>query len=179
MGVSDFITTFFASKDNSGYSDVIQDADLQFSVLSPRKAKHCPSSVHSIKTNHVGEFDHQNYSSSTQKYSVSIGDQHKRTAKRSAPRKSIPELQIHVKRLNKQFRTTDISMSGVGFAFSTPRIKRGVDIRIDLNFGDSLYISNLSCRVVRHENGVVGCSFTTMKENQSNEIQRIMNHAQR
>ncbi|SOB57005.1 protein of unknown function [Pseudodesulfovibrio profundus] len=169
MTVSDFITDFFCGIDHNGKSGDNQDAEEKACFLINSKYS---SEQKAVCVNSQPEH------SPEASFSVSIGDHTRKSVKRSAPRKVIPGLQIHLKRLNKRFPATDISASGVGFAFSTPRVKRGVDIIVDLYFGNALHAADLTCKVVRHENNVVGCRFITSGQPHDNSLQEILNMGQ-
>lgn len=169
MSVSDFITDFFCGISHNEESDNNQDTE--------RKACFLIDSKHVTEQKPVSENTQQDQSPEAC-FSVSIGNQSRKSAKRIAPRKVIPGLQIHLKRLNKRFEATNISTSGIGFAFSTPRVKRGVDIKVDLYFGNTLHAADLTCKVVRHENNVVGCRFISSGQPQNNSLQEILNLGQ-
>lgn len=169
MTVSDFITDFFCGTNHNEESGDNQGMKRKACLLAnSEQGTKQPPLDENTQHAHLPEAN----------FNISIGGLSKKSAKRSAPRKVIPGLQIHLKRLDRRFAATDISTSGVGFAFSTPRVKRGANILVDLYFGNALHTANLRCKVVRHDNNVVGCRFITSGKPQENSLQSILNLGQ-
>ena len=52
--------------------------------------------------------------------------------KRSAIRITVKNLAVRIPRLKKIFKVSDISATGLGFIFEKPRIKAGVELKMDI-----------------------------------------------
>lgn len=107
-------------------------------------------------------------------FSISIKDEDSQSKKRNALRIQVDGLQAHVKRLKKKFKVTDISATGLGFAFEKPRIKGGVKLEMDLYLNGELKVSGLVGKVMRHERGSVGCLFMDLDRHQDDIVHEIV-----
>ncbi|MEZ7195997.1 PilZ domain-containing protein [Pseudodesulfovibrio karagichevae] len=105
-------------------------------------------------------------------FSITIKDG--RITKRKAFRVTVDGLAVFIPRLGKTFPVSDISASGLGFRFLKPRLKCGVKIRMDLLINGGREIEGVPCKVMRHEQGVVGCAFTELDRKQEDAISRIV-----
>jgi hypothetical protein len=105
-------------------------------------------------------------------FSITIKDG--RITKRKAFRITVDGLAVFIPRLGKTFPVSDISASGLGFRFQKPRIKCGVKIKMDLMINGGREVEGVSCKVMRHERGVVGCAFTELDRKQEDAVSRIV-----
>lgn len=107
-------------------------------------------------------------------FSISLKGEDSQAKKRNAVRIEVDGLQAHVKRLKKKFKVTDISATGIGFAFEKPRIKGGVKLEMDLYLNGELKVSGLTGKVMRHERGSVGCIFLDLDRHQDDIVHEIV-----
>ncbi|MGE4421226.1 MAG: PilZ domain-containing protein [Pseudodesulfovibrio sp.] len=105
-------------------------------------------------------------------FSITIKDG--KITKRKAFRITVDGLAVFIPRLGKTFPVSDISASGLGFRFLKPRIKCGVKIRMDLLINGGREVEGVLCKVMRHEQGVVGCAFTELDRKQEDAVSRIV-----
>ena len=107
-------------------------------------------------------------------FSISLKDDDERAKKRNALRIRVEGLTVLVKRLGKQFPVTDISATGLGFAFEKPRVKGGVKLEMDLILNGETKIAGLEAKVMRHERGSVGCIFQELDRAQDDTVHAIV-----
>lgn len=107
-------------------------------------------------------------------FSISLKDEDERSRKRNALRITVKGLEVHVIRLKKKFAVTDISATGLGFAFEKPRIKGGVKLEMDLYLNGEKKTSGLIGKVMRHDRGSVGCVFQELDRSQDDAVHEIV-----
>lgn len=107
-------------------------------------------------------------------FSISLKDEDEQAKKRNAVRIRVDGLEAHVLRLKKKFPVTDISATGLGFAFEKPRIKGGVKLDMDLYLDGKLKIEGITCKVMRHERGSVGCVFQDLDRSQDDTVHEVV-----
>ncbi|CCH47333.1 PilZ domain-containing protein [Pseudodesulfovibrio piezophilus] len=107
-------------------------------------------------------------------FCISLKEKDAQGKKRNALRLEIEGLEVHVIRLKSHFQVTDISTTGLGFAFEKPRLKSGVILKMDLYLHGTLKVSGLSCKVKRHTYGSVGCLFTKLDKAQDDKVHEIV-----
>ncbi|WP_319585113.1 PilZ domain-containing protein [uncultured Pseudodesulfovibrio sp.] len=105
-------------------------------------------------------------------FSITIKDG--KITKRKAFRITVEGLAAFIPRLGKTFPVSDISASGLGFHFQKPRIKCGVNIKMDLLINGGREVEGVLCKVMRHERGIVGCAFVDLDRKQDDAIGRIV-----
>lgn len=107
-------------------------------------------------------------------FSISLKDEDEHAKKRNAVRITVDGLEVHVHRLKKRFPVTDISATGLGFAFAKPRVKGGVLLKMDLYLEGKLKASDIECKVMRHERGSVGCIFLELDRAQDDTVHEVV-----
>ncbi len=107
-------------------------------------------------------------------FTVSLKKTDELSKKRKAIRIRVDGLEVHVHRLQKNYAVTDISATGMSFAFKKPRIKGGIKLKMDMYLNGEMKISNLLCKVMRHERGSVGCMFVDLDRSQDDIIHGIV-----
>ena len=107
-------------------------------------------------------------------FSISLKGDDEHAKKRNALRIRVDGLTVLVKRLGKQFPVTDISATGLGFAFEKPRVKGGVKLEMDLILNGETKIAGLVAKVMRHERGSVGCIFQDLDRAQDDTVHAIV-----
>lgn len=107
-------------------------------------------------------------------FSISLKGEDERAKKREAIRIRVDGLTVLIKRLGKEFPVTDISATGLGFAFKKPRVKGGVKLEMDLILDGETKISGLVAKVMRHERGSVGCIFEDLDRAQDDTVHAIV-----
>lgn len=107
-------------------------------------------------------------------FSISLKGDAEQSKKRNAIRIRVDGLTVLVKRLKKQFPVTDISATGLGFAFEKPRVKGGVKLEMDLILNGEVKCKDLMCKVMRHERGSVGCIFLDLDRSQDDTVHEIV-----
>lgn len=181
MGLFDFITNIFTRQK--------ADKPLQNKSLKSQAAKNTKTVR---KSSSSTDIDLQAGKKKTQKrkktkavasapineealgFSISLKLPDGHSQKRQAVRTSLDELKVYIHRLKKYFPVTDISATGLGFAFEKPRIKSGVTIKMDLYLGKKVKAKNLPCKVMRHNRGAVGCTFLQLDREQDDVIHEIV-----
>lgn len=107
-------------------------------------------------------------------FSISLKDEDELSKKRQAVRIRVDGLEAHVHRLKKKFAVTDISATGLGFAFEKPRVKGGVKLKMDIFLNGELKAKDILCKVMRHERGSVGCIFIDLDRAQDDTVHEIV-----
>ena len=107
-------------------------------------------------------------------FSISLKGEDSQAKKRKAVRITVDGLEAHVKRLKKKFAVTDISATGLGFAFEKPRVKGGIKLEMDLYLNGELKTSGLVGKVMRHDRGSVGCVFEELDRKQDDVVHEIV-----
>ena len=107
-------------------------------------------------------------------FSISLKGDDEHAKKRNAIRIRVDGLTVLVKRLGKQFPVTDISATGLGFAFEKPRVKGGILLEMDLILDGETKIAGLVAKVMRHERGSVGCIFQELDRAQDDTVHAIV-----
>ncbi|AMK11542.1 MAG: PilZ domain-containing protein [Pseudodesulfovibrio sp.] len=95
-------------------------------------------------------------------------------SKRNAIRVQVDNLTVFIPRLNKTLEAADISATGLGFRFLKPRVKGGAKIQMDILLDGNREVEGVTCKVMRHEQGVVGCAFIDLDRAQEDAISRIV-----
>ena len=107
-------------------------------------------------------------------FSISLKDEDERSKKRKAVRIRVEGLEAHVHRLKKKYAVTDISATGLGFAFEKPRVKGGVMLKMDLYLNGEQKAEGIMCKVMRHERGSVGCIFIDLDRAQDDTVHEVV-----
>lgn len=107
-------------------------------------------------------------------FSISLKDEDEHSKKRKAVRIRVDGLEAHVHRLKKKFAVTDISATGLGFAFEKPRVKGGVKLKMDLYLDGKIKAKDIMCKVMRHERGSVGCLFMELDRAQDDTVHEVV-----
>jgi len=107
-------------------------------------------------------------------FSISLKGDDEHAKKRNALRIDVKGLKVHIHRLKKQFKVTDISATGLGFAFDKPRIKSGVKLEMDIYLNGQTKASSVVCKVMRHTRGSVGCVFEELDRAQDDAVHEIV-----
>lgn len=185
MGLFDFITDLF-SKSDKGKSGKKKKAARKKG--SPRKTSGKKKALRKKKSSLEMPIKVENKKGKKRKkskqvsadpineqalgFSISLKDGESK--KRKAVRITVDGLEVHVKRLKKRFPVTDISATGLGFAFEKPRVKGGVKLEMDLYLNGKLKSEGLVCKVMRHARGSVGCLFQELDRAQDDMIHKIV-----
>lgn len=120
----------------------------------------------------AGEFSAGPVDESALGFSISIKTDG--PSKRNAIRVRVDGLAVFIPRLDKTLEAADISATGLGFRFLKPRIKGGAKILMDIVLDGKKEIEGVACKVMRHEQGVVGCLFVDLDRAQEDAISRIV-----
>lgn len=112
-------------------------------------------------------------------FSISLKSEDAQAKKREALRIRVDNLFVHVSRLNKKYPVTDISATGLGFAFEKPRVKAGVELVMTIILDDKVAAKDVQCRVMRHERGSVGCVFVDLDRAQDDAVHGIVLRGQK
>lgn len=107
-------------------------------------------------------------------FSISLKGDDEHAKKRKALRITVKGLSVHIPRLNNKFKVTDISATGLGFAFEKPRMKAGVKLKMDIYLGKECKAKNVHCEVMRHYGKSVGCAFIEMDRAQDDVVHEIV-----
>lgn len=107
-------------------------------------------------------------------FSISLKDEDAQAKKRNAIRIAVDGLRVRIPRLKKILKVTDISATGLGFAFEKPRIKGGVKLKMDLVLGKKIIAKEVLCKVMRHDRGSVGCVFIDLDRAQDDAISKVV-----
>ncbi len=107
-------------------------------------------------------------------FSISLKGEDEQSKKRNALRITVKGLEVHIPRLNKNFPVTDISATGLGFAFEKPRMKAGVKLKMDIYLNKEAKAKDVLCKVMRHERGSVGCIFVDLDRAQDDIVHEIV-----
>ncbi|MUM76989.1 hypothetical protein GKC30_05005 [Pseudodesulfovibrio sp. F-1] len=112
-------------------------------------------------------------------FSISLKTEDAQSKKREALRIRVDNLYVHVSRLNKRYPVTDISATGLGFAFEKPRIKAGVDLVVAIILDGKVMAKDVQCKVRRHDRGSVGCAFVDLDRAQDDAVHAIVLRGQK
>ncbi|WP_285906339.1 PilZ domain-containing protein [Pseudodesulfovibrio pelocollis] len=112
-------------------------------------------------------------------FSISLKTEDAQSKKREALRIRVDNLFVHVSRLNKRYPVTDISATGLGFAFEKPRIKAGVDLVMTIILDGKVMAKDVQCKVRRHDRGSVGCAFVDLDRAQDDAVHAIVLRGQK
>jgi len=112
-------------------------------------------------------------------FSISLKTEDAQSKKREALRIRVNNLFVHVSRLNKRYPVTDISATGLGFAFEKPRIKAGVDLVMTIILDGKVMAKDVQCKVRRHDRGSVGCAFVDLDRAQDDAVHAIVLRGQK
>jgi hypothetical protein len=107
-------------------------------------------------------------------FSISLKQEDAQSKKREALRIKVDNLFVHVSRLNKKYPVTDISATGLGFAFEKPRVKGGVELTMTIILDGQVKAKDVQCKVMRHVRGSVGCVFVDMDRAQDDAVHAIV-----
>jgi len=107
-------------------------------------------------------------------FSISLKGEDERAKKRNALRIKVKGLTVFIHRLKKQFPVTDISATGLGFAFEKPHVKGGVKLVMDIYLEGVKKAGDIECKVMRHERGSVGCIFIDLDRHQDDAVHEIV-----
>jgi hypothetical protein len=107
-------------------------------------------------------------------FSISLKQEDAQSKKREALRIKVDNLFVHVSRLNKKYPVTDISATGLGFAFEKPRVKAGVELTMTIILDGQVKAKDVQCKVMRHERGSVGCAFVDLDRAQDDAVHAIV-----
>lgn len=112
-------------------------------------------------------------------FSISLKSEDAQSKKREALRIRVDNLFVHVSRLNKKYPVTDISATGLGFAFEKPRVKGGVELVMTIILDGKVAAKDVQCKVMRHERGSVGCVFVDLDRAQDDAVHAIVLRGQK
>ncbi|MFH1914217.1 MAG: PilZ domain-containing protein [Pseudomonadota bacterium] len=112
-------------------------------------------------------------------FSISLKTEDAQSKKREALRIRVDNLFVHVSRLNKRYPVTDISATGLGFAFEKPRVKAGVDLVMTIILDGKVAAKDVQCKVRRHDRGSVGCAFVDLDRAQDDAVHAIVLRGQK
>lgn len=112
-------------------------------------------------------------------FSISLKNEDAQSKKREALRIKVDNLFVHVSRLNRKYAVTDISATGLGFAFEKPRIKGGVELVMTIILDGKVAAKDVQCKVMRHERGSVGCVFVDLDRAQDDAVHAIVLRGQK
>jgi len=107
-------------------------------------------------------------------FSISLKGEDEQAKKRSAIRITVKGLAVRIPRLKKIFKVSDISATGLGFFFEKPRIKAGVELKMDIVLDKKIVAKNVVCKVRRHEKGQVGCRFVDLDRAQDDAVNKVV-----
>jgi hypothetical protein len=107
-------------------------------------------------------------------FSISLKGENEQAKKRSAIRITVKGLAVRIPRLKKIFKASDISATGLGFFFEKPRIKAGVELKMDIILDKKIVAKNVICKVRRHEKGQVGCRFVDLDRAQDDAVNKVV-----
>ena len=107
-------------------------------------------------------------------FSISLKTNDEKAKKRSAIRIRVKGLAVRIPRLKKILKVTDISATGLGFPFEKPRIKGGVELKMDLVLNKEIVAKDVLCKVMRHEKGLVGCRFVDLDRAQDDAVSKVV-----
>lgn len=107
-------------------------------------------------------------------FSISLKHEDEQAKKRNALRIAVKGLTVFIPRLKKKFPVTDISATGLGFAFEKPRIKAGVKLSMDIYLKDTCKAKDVNCKVMRHSRKSVGCLFIELDRSQDDAVHEIV-----
>lgn len=112
-------------------------------------------------------------------FSISLKSEDAQAKKREALRIRVDNLFVHVSRLNKKYPVTDISATGLGFAFEKPRVKAGVELVMTIILDGKVVAKDVQCKVMRHDRGSVGCVFVDLDRAQDDAVHGIVLRGQK
>lgn len=171
MGVLDFITDAFSSKKkqpsgnaeagSKGNVKTISAGGETLLVAKPQDGKRKKAASVTAECNEEA-------------LGFSISLEHSDSRKRAALRISLPGLELYIHRLKKKFPATDISATGIGFSFEKPRIKGGVELMADIVHEGQVMAKNVTCKVMHHEQGTVGCRFVELDRSQDDAVNKLV-----
>ncbi len=107
-------------------------------------------------------------------FSISLKGEDEQAKKRDALRITVKGLTVYIPRLNKKFAVTDISATGLGFAFEKPRVKAGIKLKMDIHLKEKVIATEILCKVMRHARGSVGCVFIDLDRAQDDAVHEIV-----
>lgn len=182
MGLFDFITDKFSKKKKSQTSKKGQvakgSAKSSKGTKPPGKGKNAPASNIDLKVKKTkARKKAVSVSSAPIKeealgFSISLKNSHSR--QRQAVRIVLTGLEVYIHRLKKRYPVTNISATGLGFKFEKPRVKGGVRLDMDLIHEDKVVTKKVQCKVMRHEQGSVGCIFVELDRPQDDAVHKLV-----
>ncbi|MBG0791542.1 MAG: PilZ domain-containing protein [Desulfovibrionaceae bacterium] len=107
-------------------------------------------------------------------FSISLKNSDELARKRGAIRIRVKGLAVRIPRLKKIIKVADISATGLGFPFEKPRIKGGVELKMDLILDKKVVAKDVMCKVMRHEGGLVGCRFVELDRAQDDAVSKVV-----
>ncbi|GEM_PF-1220434 len=107
-------------------------------------------------------------------FGIELDKENEGAKKRKAFRISVNGLKVRCARLGGLLEAIDISASGVGFKFEKPRIKGGAVIKVDIVYQNEIKAEKVTCKVMRHEKGLVGCMFVDLDRHQDDIIHELV-----
>ncbi|MBU1247777.1 MAG: PilZ domain-containing protein [Proteobacteria bacterium] len=81
--------------------------------------------------------------------------------------------------LKKAVRVKDISTTGVGLRFESPRVKGGTLLTLTLGTKQGKILSGVRAKVMRHEKGIIGAKFVELTRQQENTLSKLVLEGQK
>lgn len=173
MGILDSLSKLFSkSAKNAAPKKGTKKAKAKTAPTDGISLKAVPKEAKAIEPKKAAGFHSAPVDESALGFSISIKDE--QAAKRNAIRVEVKGLTVFVHRLNKPYRVADISATGIGFRFEKPRVKGGVQLKMDLLLDGKKEIEGVTAKVMRHEQGVVGCAFVDLDRHQEDAVSRLV-----
>ena len=94
--------------------------------------------------------------------------------RRRAFRVPTPGLKAQVPEIGGVYPVKDLSVIGAGLVIERPHQKAGTLISLNLGQAGKVLVRELKAKIVRHEEGVVGCAFFDVSEDQENDLSKIV-----
>ncbi|KAB1443590.1 PilZ domain-containing protein [Pseudodesulfovibrio senegalensis] len=107
-------------------------------------------------------------------FGISVDQEAQQASRRKAFRVSLDGLKIRCEPLGGLLESVDISALGIGFKYTSRRLKLGVKIKLDIVYKKNIRAEQVPCKIMRHDRGVVGCQFLAMDRHQEDAIHELV-----
>lgn len=107
-------------------------------------------------------------------FGISVDKNAQQASRRKAFRVSLDGLRVRCEPLGGLLESLDISALGIGFKYTKRRLKLGVKIKLDIVYKNDIRAERVPCKIMRHDQGVVGCQFLAMDRHQEDAVHELV-----
>jgi len=163
MKFINFLSSFFSSKKTKSRND--------------KTKKRTPPAGRpkiKLKTKKTQNFTSKPIDEDSLGFGISVNGHSEHASRRKAFRVSLKGLKVRCEPLGGLLETLDISALGIGFKYSKRKLKLGITIKLDIVYKSNIKAEQVACKIMRHEQGVVGCQFLAMERQQEDAVHELV-----